>query len=142
MTLSPYVSVIERKQANWKLKPQYFKVKEKLSKYVQPRGSILVGSGMRVVFGDGTPALRDLSRELREFLLKPGKGASLLAFTGGAVVKLVVQFSRWLFRTYGTRYATLEQRAAYNFVRNLPAGMIVDKRLEVTASKEIGKSAR
>ena len=85
--------------------------------------------------------LRDLLRELREFLLSAGKGVSVLAFTNGAVVKLVVQFFRWLFRTYGTRYATPEERAAYYFIRNLPAGMIVDKRLEVKAGKEIDKSA-
>ena len=64
-----------------------------------------------------------------------------MAFTNVAVVKLVVQFSRWFFRTYGPRYATPEERAAYNFIRNLPAGMIMDKRLEVKAKKEIGKSA-
>ena len=56
-------------------------------------------------------------------------------------MKLVVQFSRWFFRTYGPQYATSEERAAYNFIRNLPAGIIVDKRLEVMAGKEIGKSA-
>ena len=54
----------------------------------------------------------------------------------------MVLFLRWLFRTYSTRYATPEERADYNFVRNLPEGMIVDKRLVVKACKEIGKSAR
>ena len=141
MTLPLYVSVVERKLANRALKPKYFKVSEELSKFVQPDSTILVNTGMTAVLGNGAPVLRDLSRKLREFLLGAGKGASVLACTNGAVVKLVVQFSRWLFRTYGPRYATPEERAAYNFIRNLPAGMIVDKRREVKAGKEIGKSA-
>ena len=57
------------------------------------------------------------------------------------MVQLLVRFSRWLFRTYGPRYATPEERAAYNFIRNLQEGIIVDKGLEVKARKEIGKSA-
>ena len=70
MTLALYVSVVERKRANRNSKPQYFKAKEELSKYVQPGSSILVSSGMAAALGNGAPALRDLSRELREFLQK------------------------------------------------------------------------
>ena len=61
---------------------------------MQPISTILVNTGMTAVLGNGVPVLRDLSRELREFWLSAGKGASVLAFTNGAVVKLVVQFSR------------------------------------------------
>ena len=73
--------------------------------------------------------------------MSTGKGASVLAFMNGAVVKLVVQSSRWLFRTYGPRYATPKERAAYNFIRILLAGIVVDKRFEVKAEKTIGKFA-
>ena len=76
---------------------------------MQPGSKILVNSGMSAVLGNGAPVLRDLSRELREFLLSAGKEASVLVFTNRAVVKLVVQFSRWLYRTYGPRYATTEK---------------------------------
>ena len=141
MTLPLYVLVVERKQANRALTPKYFKAREELFRLVQPGSTILVNSGMTAVSGNGAPVLRDLSRELREILLSSCKGASVLAYTNCAVVKLVVPFSRWFFRTYGPRYATSEERAAYNFIRNLPAKMIVDKRLEVKAGKEIGKSA-
>ena len=141
MTLPLYVSVVKRKQANRALKPKYFKVREKLSRFVQPGSTILVNSVMTAVLGNGAPVLRDLSRELREFLLSACKGASVLAFKNGAVMKLVVQFSRWFFITYGPRYATSEERVAYNFIQNLPAEMIMDKRLKVKAGKEIGKSA-
>ena len=94
MTLQLYVSVVERKLANRALKPKYFKVREELSKFVQPARTILVNTGMTAVLGNGAPVLRDLSLELREFLLCAGKGASVLAFTNGAVVKFLVQFSR------------------------------------------------
>ena len=96
---------------------------------MQPGSSILVNIGISAVLGNGAPVLRDLSRDLRVFLLSAGKGASVLDFTNGTVVKLVVQFSRWLFRTYGPRYATSEKRAAYSVIQNLPAGIFLDKRL-------------
>ena len=105
---------------------------------MQPGSSILVNSGMAAVLKNGAPALRVLSRQLRQFLLAGDKGASVLAFTNAAVVKLVVQFSRWLFRTYGPRYETPEERAAYHFIRNLPAVMILEKRLDVKVGKKIG----
>ena len=90
MTLPLNVSVVECKLANRALKPKYFTVKEKLSMFVLPGSKILVNSGMSAVLGNGAPVLRDLSRELQEFLLSGGKWASVLAFTNGAVVKLVV----------------------------------------------------
>ena len=93
-TLPLYVSVVERNLANRALKQKYFKVREELSKFVQPGSKILVNSGMSAVLENGAPVHRDLSRELREFLLSAGKGSSVLAFTNGAVVKLVVQFFR------------------------------------------------
>ena len=65
----------------------------------------------------------------------------MLAFTNGAVAKLVIHVSRWRFRTYGPRYVTFEEQAAYNFIRNLSANMVVDKLFEVKAGKEIGKSS-
>ena len=46
MTFSLYVSIVERKQANRALKPKYFKVKEELSRFVQPGSTILVNSGI------------------------------------------------------------------------------------------------
>ena len=75
-----------------------------------------------------------------EFLLHFGIGEATTAFVHRAKIKLIAQFSRWLFQAYGTRSATPEEKAAFNFIRNLPPGMIVADRLEKKARK-IGKTA-
>ena len=140
-TLPHYISVVGRKGADRSQKALYFNVKNGLSRFVQPGSEILVTRGISAVLGNATAALRELSRDPREFLSHFGIGEAATAFVHRAKMKLIVQFPRWLFRAYGTRSATPEEKTAFNFVRNLPPGMIVDDRLEMTARK-IGKSAQ
>ena len=67
---------------------------------------------MAAVLVNTAPVLRGISRDLRFLRFNSGFGASVMAFTRGATVKLIVHFSRWLFRTYGHLSATSEERAA------------------------------
>ena len=88
-----------------------------------------MSSGISAVLGNATAALREFSRDLWAFLLHVSIGEATTAFEQKAKIKLIAQFPRWLFRAYGTRSATPEKKAAFNFIRNLPPSMIVDDRL-------------
>ena len=134
------ISVVRRKGADRSQRALYFIVTEGLSSFVQPGSESQVSSGISAVLGNATAALREFFRDLRAFLLHFVIGEAATAFVHRAKIKLIAQFPRWLFRAYGTLSATPEEKAVFNFIRNLPPGMIVNDRLKKKARK-IGKTA-
>ena len=63
-----YISVVGRKGAARSQKDLYFDVTKGLSRFVQPGSEIQVISGISAVLGNASAALREFSRDLREFI--------------------------------------------------------------------------
>ena len=109
---------------------------------MQMETGFLSRDGFDEVFDRGSETLKRWNSYIRKFASESGLGETIAGLAKTAKWKLIVKWPRWLFRAYGPRFATPEEKATANFVRSLREGLLDFKRVETKIKDSIGKSAK
>jgi hypothetical protein len=94
------------------------------------------------IFERGSEILKKWNAWIFKFASNSGIGASVASLARTTKWKLIAKWPRWLFRAYGPRFATPEERATANFVRSLKQDILDFKRVEQRIRESIGKSSK
>jgi hypothetical protein len=113
-----------------------------MGKYMKLENNFLSEFGYNMLLDRGLEPLRKWNAVFRKFMSDNALGdvASSLAKT--AKWKFIILWPKWFYRSYGTRWATPEERANFNFIRDLKAGLVDQDRLEARAKDIIGRTAK
>ena len=141
--LPHYISVFSRKRpARDKGEPLYLDIKSTMANCMQMETGFLSQDGFDEVFDRGSETLRKWNSYVRKFANESRIGETIAGLAKTAKWKLIAKWPRWLFRAYGPRFATPEERATANFVCSLQEGLMDSKRVEYKIKDGIGKSAK
>ena len=141
--LPHYIAVYSRKrEAREKGEPLYLDIKSTMAHCMQVETGFLSQDGISEVFEKGFETLRKWNAYIRKFFTDSKIEFSISEFVKTAKWKLVVKWPRWLFRAYGPRFATPEEKATFNFVRSLRVGLLDFKRIETKVKDTVGKSSK
>ena len=141
--LPHYISVYSRgRMERDKKEPLYLDIKSSMAHCIQMETGFLSQDGFDEVFERGCETLRKWNASIRKFLMDSKVGSAISSFVKSAKWKLIVKWPRWLFRAYGPRFATPEERAAFNFIQSLQIGLVDSKRVDTKLKDSIGRPSK